>query len=252
MKKSIAVFIISSYFFSWVVWLPLVLNYNSSLDLPTFPFQHFLGAFGPLFGLLMTRMYSNDVDLQKIYNPKLAIRNWVLAFSPVILFFIILPLYFVTSEVSLQGLGLTDQISSDNIFLIMFIWIFTYGLGEESGWRGFLFPSLEKDFPTLKSIALTAIIWAIWHLPMFFYHENFRSMGLGIIGWIVGIFAGSLILAWLTKKSKYSVLPAIIWHGTFNFFTASSYGDGFVAGAMSGIVIIISIVLPRLRSDDFR
>ena len=39
---------------------------------------------------------------------------------------------------------------------------------EEAGWRYITFPELDKKFGFAVSAAITGVIWAIWHLPLFF------------------------------------------------------------------------------------
>ena len=56
------------------------------------------------------------------------------------------------------------------IFVLLFV-----GVGEETGWRGFALPELQKRLsPVVASLVLGAI-WAAWHIPLFFikgYYQN--------------------------------------------------------------------------------
>ncbi|MEW6041850.1 MAG: hypothetical protein AB1633_10040, partial [Elusimicrobiota bacterium] len=52
--REMLIFIICAYSISWLIWLPLVLNDQLSLAIFTLPFQHFLGAFGPMIAALIT------------------------------------------------------------------------------------------------------------------------------------------------------------------------------------------------------
>jgi membrane protease YdiL (CAAX protease family) len=42
------------------------------------------------------------------------------------------------------------------------------GLGEEIGWRGFLYPRLQSAFGT-AGLFIGGVIWALWHAPMIAY-----------------------------------------------------------------------------------
>jgi preprotein translocase subunit SecE len=67
-------------------------------------------------------------------------------------------------------------------------------------------------------------------------------MGLGgTIGWLVGLIFGSLLLGWLVKQANWNLLPVILWHGTFNFFSASDKIDYLYPTIISTLVIIVSI-----------
>ena len=49
------------------------------------------------------------------------------------------------------------------------LWLLNSGLGEESGWRGFALPMLQRrSSPRVASIVI-ASGWMIWHVPAFFY-----------------------------------------------------------------------------------
>jgi hypothetical protein len=72
----------------------------------------------------------------------------------------------------------------------------------------------------------------------------------GTIGWIVGLVFGSLLLGWLVKQSKFSLWPAILWHGTFNFFTTSDRINPLFPGLMSFMVIITVLWIARRYGEN--
>jgi hypothetical protein len=54
-----------------------------------------------------------------------------------------------------------------------------YGIGEEVGWRGFLYPALRRPGRRILTAALLVVpFWALWHLPLFLATESYRAMGL--------------------------------------------------------------------------
>ncbi|MEJ2252748.1 MAG: lysostaphin resistance A-like protein, partial [Candidatus Lokiarchaeota archaeon] len=54
-------------------------------------------------------------------------------------------------------------------FIIQCIFLLIRGpLSEEPGWRGFALPRLESRFTALTSSIILGLIWAFWHLPMYF------------------------------------------------------------------------------------
>jgi membrane protease YdiL (CAAX protease family) len=82
---------------------------------------------------------------------------------------------------------------------------------EELGWTGFAVPRLLKTHSTLKSGAITGLLWGLWHFPPFWQEDTF-SAGLPLLlllarlfSWIV---AFRVMMVWLYKRT--SSLPAVI------------------------------------------
>jgi membrane protease YdiL (CAAX protease family) len=124
------------------------------------------------------------------------------------------------------------------------LWILTNGFGEEIGWRGFALPRLQQRHSALTATLILGSLWAFWHLPFLFYLPNFRAMGLvGFPGLALGILCGAIVLTWLYNGTNGSVLAASLWHGAFNFVTASAAGQGTVAMIMSIVVMVWAILI---------
>jgi CAAX protease family protein len=94
-------------------------------------------------------------------------------------------------------------------FLIALLFV---ALGEEPGWRGYLFPALSKwGGPALAALMICPI-WAIWHYPLF---GTQLPMDL-LPSFLISLTGGSFVLAWLTQRAKGGVLPAMLCHGMIN------------------------------------
>ena len=100
-------------------------------------------------------------------------------------------------------------------------------LGEEIGWRGFLYPQLKTKFGKQKAWILGGIIWGAWHWPLIWLigYEYGAAAGnqAGYFGFpIVGMLLFCVITVglgilhdWLYEKSGSIWVPAIL-HGAFN------------------------------------
>lgn len=83
-----------------------------------------------------------------------------------------------------------------------------------------------------------AAIWAVWHLPLLWVVESFRAFGVGfVIGWLVGLTAGSVVLTFLYQQSRHSVLLVAAWHIAFNLASATEATAGVVAAISSTVVM---------------
>lgn len=111
------------------------------------------------------------------------------------------------------GCGLM-QMTAVNVFL------FFIGLGEEAGWRAYLYPKLKERIGTGGSIVLGGIIWGAWHAPLTIQGHNFGTdypgfPYLGILLMCLScIFIGAFYM-WLTERSG-SVIPAAVSHSCNN------------------------------------
>jgi len=124
------------------------------------------------------------------------------------------------------------------------LWFATSGCGEEIGWRGFLLPRLQEHHSPLRSSALLTVGWAAWHIPAFFYIPGYAAFGLRILpGFFFSLFAGAVVLTWLYNISGRSVMPAILWHASFNFVTASPAVGGLTAAVTSMPVVAWAVAL---------
>ena len=92
-------------------------------------------------------------------------------------------------------------------FLVMIPFV---GIAEETGWRGLLQPELDKRMPYPFSVLLTALIWFVWHLPLWLdstsnhYHDS-------MIGFAITIFIWAFAVAAIYKATK-SVFACALYH----------------------------------------
>ena len=88
--------------------------------------------------------------------------------------------------------------------------------GEETGWRGFALPLLQRRHGALAALLITPI-WAVWHLPYFFTVAAYRDFApVGYVGFVFGLACGSIVLTWLYDGTGGSILACAVWHGLYN------------------------------------
>ncbi len=63
------------------------------------------------------------------------------------------------------------------------------------------------------------------------------------MGWLFGLTAGSTVLTWLYNSTGGSILMVALWHGMFNFITASQAGEGILAAVLSTLVMVWAVVV---------
>ena len=88
-------------------------------------------------------------------------------------------------------------------------------LGEEFGWRGYAQPALQKRWGWRVASVLLGVVWALWHLPLFFIAGKVQShqpMGL----YALSAVASSVLFAWLLNRSRGSLVPVLVLHTAVN------------------------------------
>ena len=87
--------------------------------------------------------------------------------------------------------------------------------GEEIGWRGYALPRLAARLGLAPASVLLGVIWALWHLPLFFlsgadkFHQSFPMYALQVT-------AVSVAFAWLWAQTGGSLLLPMLFHASIN------------------------------------
>lgn len=266
-RHSIQSYIILAYGITWVMALPMILVYNHIISVDVSFGLHYLLPYGPLLSAVIVSWAAGGVsNLRNILSRMSRWRvKWVwlvVAILSVWLLYAASGAIEVLTGAQWPGLELFGQVQFLPYLTFAgawLLWVATFGIGEETGWRGYLLPSLQSRYSALTSAMMVSVIWAGWHIPMFFYNENLISLGaVGTVFWLIGLMFGSTLLTWLYNSSKGSILMTALWHGTFNLFTgataqAASMTSGIITMfVMVWVVLIVVIYRPSDLSKSER
>ncbi|MEK4047135.1 CPBP family intramembrane glutamic endopeptidase [Paenibacillus sp. FSL H8-0048] len=218
------------------------------------PSQFYLGSFGPLLGTLISLKRSGEEGIlvwcRTAFSLSFSLK-WPLIAAGLPLAYgaaAVLAHTLITGSLpDMQQFGLTSDLPPRfGIGMTSLVWMLTFGIGEESGWRGYLLPKLHRHYSLFTSALLVALIWMAWHLPAFWFNENYLGMGFGVLGWAISLVYGSVVLAWICAGSRWSIIPVIVWHGIFDLLTASDQAADVMAMVCSMLVILHGILLMRI------
>ena len=87
--------------------------------------------------------------------------------------------------------------------------------GEEIGWRGYALPRLSRQFGLAPASIILGIIWAAWHLPLFFFSSG-DTRGQSFPLYLLQVTAVSVALAWLYWRTGGSLLLVMLLHAAVN------------------------------------
>ncbi len=209
------------------------LNINQGLDKIVYFLLYVLGAFGPFVGAVIS--ISNEeqpgslaIFLRKIFDFKL---GWKAYTVPILIFGLSSFIAWIIPE--FYGLNrLKMLIPSFLVFFPCVLFMIILGGGqEEVGWRGYALPRLEKRYGIWKANLILGIIWAFWHLPLWFISGT-NQVYMNFFGFILLSIGYSFIMAWIYKLSNNRPFAAIYSHGFANAFV-SVFPTIDVSGAKS-------------------
>jgi membrane protease YdiL (CAAX protease family) len=120
--------------------------------------------------------------------------------------------------------------------------------GEETGWRGFALPLLQRRYGALAAALLVTPIWALWHLPYFFNVTTYRGFApVGYVGFVFGLACGSIVLTWLYNGTGGSILACAVWHGLYNLETGTAAANSTIQAVTSAFVYVLAFLLVGLE-----
>ena len=126
-------------------------------------------------------------------------------------------------QIEAQGLTYSQYVLISIISCLTYAPIFNMFLavGEEVGWRGFLYPQLKAKYGRGKGVILGGVIWGIWHWPVIWligYEYGIDYVGFPVIGMIlfcVFTIAMGIFCDWAYERSKCIWIPSLC-HGAIN------------------------------------
>jgi uncharacterized protein len=91
-----------------------------------------------------------------------------------------------------------------------------FAFGEEWGWRGWLLPELVDRWGRWSGLALTGVVWGLWHAPLTLRGYDYPGLGAWAAPYfVVFCVLFGIVIGWL-RLATGSVWPAVIAHASLN------------------------------------
>lgn len=110
--------------------------------------------------------------------------------------------------------------------------------GEEVGWRGYALPRLASRFGLVPASLLIGVMWAAWHLPLFFVPGG-DTFGQSFPVYLLQVMALSIAMAWLFWRTQGSLLLVMLLHASIN--NTKDIVPSVVQGATDPLLINASV-----------
>lgn len=264
--KKIVTFLLVTLAISWINWLIGLDSISEGLNqesFTTFLRFFFIGVYGPTISVLLTTLFFDGPKgllelVKKIFIWRVPLKYYLyIIFLPIVFVLIGLLLY----QQFVGELGEFNGMAFLGIPTVLWAGLYAGPLGEELGWRGFLLPELQKRFSNLVSAVLLGVIWFSWHIPLFWAPFGTLVSGapitvLPVVTYLIMLVCLSIIMTWLSIRSKGSVLLAILFHLSINagiallFFPA--VGADFIKVHLLssvGMVVFTGILIAKKKLD---
>lgn len=171
---------------------------------------------------------------------------------------------FLATGLSLLFGGSVDQFSITHQFSVMKRWailgvaipLLLAPIIEEIGWRGYGVDSLRVYFNLFITSVLFGLLWALWHLPVFFikgyYHNQLWHLGIiYVINFFVSVMVIAILMNWVYYKTDRSIPAVILFHSVLNLFSMLFKTEPFTKCIVTVLLCVVSIAVIVYDSDFF-
>lgn len=219
------------------------------------------GMFTPFIVALLLLRGPQNKALRKDYWARLSPQKIKLSYLPAILLIMPFALFLATALSLLFGQS-ADQFRLSSGFNIVagqgwlsLLIAFLAPTFEELGWRGYGVDSLRSRFSFAKTTLLFAMLWVLWHLPLFFIngyynHDLWEMSIIYVINWVAQIFVAALLLNWVYYKNNRSIAATILFHFMFVLFSELFQTEQFTKCIITIILLLMAGVI-FLRDQEF-
>ncbi|MEV6155520.1 CPBP family intramembrane glutamic endopeptidase [Nonomuraea sp. NPDC052129] len=257
-RSGLALFWAVTFTTSWIFWLIAIKLGGSPMAFPTV-IPYLLGGFGPVIGAIVVRARrARHRQPAPAHTVRLRLSKrlfWVppllVMASATVLAGALLAHLLGGPAVSLAaGRSLISTVGGLAPFLVSML--IAGPLAEEPGWRGTAYPRLRASLSRFQAGLLLGVVWAVWHLPLFFVSGTVQAV-LGLISWNGLLFTLSVIpMALLTGYAyeRAGVAASIAVHFAVNVTMALLGVSSPVTQAfIVAVQIIVAITLLAWQRD---
>jgi membrane protease YdiL (CAAX protease family) len=213
---------------SWLFWIPLALLGEDPM---TFPYLilMILGGLGPAVAEIILVFGLGNRQLRRDYKHRvLDVRRIGWKWAAVIL--LIFPvLNGIATMLSVLSGGpeptfeTAGRLLANPLSIVPFLlFLFVFGpLPEELGWSGYALDGLQSKRSALGASLIIGLIWAVWHLPLFFMEGTFQSEQIGFATpafwwYMLPTLPISVLDTWIYNNANRSTLSAVLLHFMVN------------------------------------
>ncbi len=245
-KRPVFWFYVLAFVISWLGWLPVVAASQgvSLFKHPAFQILLILPAVGPtLAAVIVQRVLVGKAETDAWFRSLWRWKVGVLWLVVAIALPAILHLADGLAERAL-GLPVAFEMASEKtpgLVLAAFMIALLSNPWEEVGWRGFALPRLQARHTAFTATLIVGTLWALWHLPIFFWTDNPMSRSPFVI-WFISTVASAFVYTWLYNSTQGSVLAVALYHVLDNTYGALIGSGSVAASCIVNVGVAVALV----------
>jgi membrane protease YdiL (CAAX protease family) len=228
--RSVAVFYVLAFSISWLIEIPQVAASRGLLHLQLPGIVGFLSPLAPMLAALLVSAGEGGWAkagqlLSRLLQWRAAPWWWVVVLLgfPVLALVAIGLAFLATAHAPDFSNGYIRSVfpqfprnlSPWLLVLPFLLYSIITSIPEEVGWRGFALPRLQERAGAVYASLAVGALWAVWHLPLFFYPQAVQS-GISFPLFLAATLSGSILFTWVFNGTGGSLLMVSVLHSSFN------------------------------------
>ncbi|HHU70475.1 MAG TPA: CPBP family intramembrane metalloprotease [Clostridiales bacterium] len=243
-RKIVAIYLIGTFGITYLAWWIIVLanqvGYLKAGTVAFWPVYIIGGLASTLMGIILAIKTERNSSVLSVMRTAFNIKQPIKFYGLILMFFIL-------------SFGFPSEFGKWYIGIIYVFYMIFFGGLEEIGWRYIFQPTLEKHLPFWLASAITAILWAVWHLPLFFIDG--MNKGSDFSMFVLGVLGMSFMLGAIYRISS-SLWLCVLFHGMINAFSqvwkSPTYVNNEFVSSLIQTMIKISISVILVYLADIR
>jgi membrane protease YdiL (CAAX protease family) len=219
---------------SWISWAAYLAVSHASTPLL------FLGVFAPsIVALALTERDEGRAATKALLG---RVFKWDVGARWYLFAIVYIPAIKLTAAIAHRVItGAWPRFGDEPVYLMLAALLFSTWVqaGEEIGWRGYALPRLTERFGLAQASVILGVIWATWHLPIFFFPVG-DLLGQSFPMYLLQVTALSVAMAWLYWRTGGSLLLVMLFHAAVN--NLKDIVPSATSGAANPFVLNASLV----------
>ena len=125
--------------------------------------------------------------------------------------------------------------------------------GEELAWRGFALPHLQSKYNALTSSVILGVIWALFHLPLFFTATGSSQAEMSFVSFLISTISITVLYTWMYNNTRGSVLMAYLFHASANTWTlifSIDHTNHLIDWIFAGLLVLAAVIVVLVTGNE--